>query len=526
MDLFQCMKGAAATASNAPFHIFAAYFAGLVVTYFILVSIYRITLHPLAKYPGPFFYKISNWPLIFRCIGGNRHIHHLLEHEKYGSVVRIGPNTLSFNTETALNTIYGSQKTNVRKSEWYRTMDAGSGAFSTATEIDKRRHAVRRRFIAHCFSASALSSAEPFIIGNVKKFCDLVKPKAGSEWSEKRDMSVWCTWLGFDIMGDLAFGKEFNCLEEDENRYISRAIISAAKYMYWFPFLPFAWLLAPLMNTKFMTLIGGQPVRDNIHLVEYGSTQLSNKISAERAALAANQPPRKDMLHFLLNARDPKTGTGLSPTELLADSVLFIAAGADTVATSLAASFFYLTHHPRALHAAQSEVRAAFASAEDIRIGKALEGCGYLDAVMHESLRRAPPMPSHVPREVLPGGIVIDGELIPAGVVVGVPAYAIHHNPAYYPDPWAFSPERWIAGPGVSTSAGGGENENEKEGRREDCGKDGREDTLTLARRAFCPFSLGVRGCIGKDLAVREYKLALAHVLWRFDVRLALLQAR
>lgn len=435
------MKGAVATAWNAPFHILAAYFAGLVVTYFILLSIYRITLHPLAKYPGPFLYKISNWPLIFRCIGGNRHIHHLLEHEKYGSIVRIGPNTLSFNTETALNTIYGPQKTNVRKSEWYRTIDAGSGAFSTATEIDKRRHAVRRRFIAHCFSANALSSAKPFIISNVKEFCDLVNPKTGSGWSEK-DMSAWCTWLGFDIMGDLAFGKEFNCLEEDENRYISRAIVSANKYMYWFPFLPFTWLLAPLMNTKLMTFIGGQPVRENIHLVKYGSTQLSHKISAERAALAANQPPRKDMLHFLLNARDLKTGTRLSPASLLADSVLFIAAGADTVATALAASFFYLTHHPRALHAAQSEVRVAFASAEDIRTGKALEGCVNLDAVMHESLRRAPPKPSHVPREVLPGGIVIDGELIPAGVVVGVPACAIHHNPAYYPDPWAFSPER------------------------------------------------------------------------------------
>lgn len=282
------------------------------------------------------------------------------------------------------------------------------------------------------------------------------------------------------------------------------------------------------MNTKLMTFIGGQPVRDNIHLVEYGSAQLSDKISAERAALAANQPPRKDMLHFLLNARDPKTGTPLSPAELLADSVLFIAAGADTVATALAASFFYLTYHPRALHAAQSEVRVAFASAEDIRTGKALEGCVYLDAVMHESLRRAPPKPSHVPREVLPGGIVIDGELIPAGVVVGVPAYAIHHNPAYYPDPWAFSPERWIAGPGTSTSTstGGGENENEKEkGEEKEGGRETaermREDTLTLARRAFCPFSLGVRGCIGKDLAVREYKLALAHVLWRFDVRVA-----
>ena len=157
---------------------------------------------------------------------------------------------MSFNTETALNTIYGSQKTNVRKSEWYRTIDAGSGAFSIATEIDKRKHAVRRRFVAHCFSASALGSAEPFIISNVKKFCDLVKPKAGNEWSEKKDMSAWCTWLGFDIMGDLAFGKEFNCLEEDENRYISRAIMSANKYMYWVSRFP----STPILATHPLTL--------------------------------------------------------------------------------------------------------------------------------------------------------------------------------------------------------------------------------------------------------------------------------
>lgn len=86
---------------------------------------------------------------------------------------------LPFNTVTALNTIYGSQKTNVRKPDWHRTIDAGSGAFSTATEIDKGRHAVRRRFISHCFSASTLAAAEPVILANVQKFCDLLAPKAG-----------------------------------------------------------------------------------------------------------------------------------------------------------------------------------------------------------------------------------------------------------------------------------------------------------------------------------------------------------
>ncbi|KAF2816759.1 benzoate 4-monooxygenase cytochrome P450 [Mytilinidion resinicola] len=464
-----------------------------------IVSIYRVTLHPLAKYPGPLSYKLSNWPLIFQCIGGNRHIYHLQDHEKYGSVVRIGPNMLSYNTETALNVIYGGQKTNVRKSEWYRTIDAGSGAFSAATEIDKKKHAVRRRFISHSFSTEALRNSEPFIQENVARFCEKLAPNDEKKWSEKKDMARWCTWLGFDIMGDLAFGRRFNCLDSEENRYIPTAISSASKYMYYFPFLPGAWLLAPIMNSKLMEYVGGQSVTDNIRLVNYAATQLQFKIEQERADKEKANAPRKDMMQYLLNAEDPKTGLRPTPEELLADSVLYLAAGSDTVATSLAASFFYLVHNPLALAKATAEVRAAFKSADEIKAGKKLDSLAYLHGVMDETMRRCPPKPSHVPREVMPGGITIDGEQIPAGTVVGVPAYAIHHNPDCYPDPWSFNPERWIVNEAAGVSA----------------------ESVALTNHAFCPFSLGIRGCIGKTLAYVEYKITLAHVLLKYDIRQA-----
>jgi len=118
---------------------------------------------------------------------------------------------------------------------------------------------------------------------------------------------------------------------------------------------------------------------------------------------------------------------------------------------------------------------------------------------MEETLRRAPPKPSHVPREVLPGGLVIDGHHIPAGIVVGVPAYSIHHDPDYYPDPWSFRPERWLVDERAGIT----------------------QASVNIARQAFCPFSLGIRGCIGKNLAYLEYKIALAHLLWKFDFRQA-----
>jgi hypothetical protein len=49
-----------------------------------LISIYRITFHPLVKYPGPFLAKISGWPLVFDCYNGNRHLVEYKNHQKYG----------------------------------------------------------------------------------------------------------------------------------------------------------------------------------------------------------------------------------------------------------------------------------------------------------------------------------------------------------------------------------------------------------------------------------------------------------
>jgi cytochrome P450 len=114
-------------------------------------------------------------------------------------------------------------------------------------------------------------------------------------------------------------------------------------------------------------------------------------------------------------------------------------------------------------------------------------------------MRLAPPVGGLLPREVLHGGITIDGEHIPAGVCVGTPHYTIHHPPAYYPDPFAFVPERWIPGSSPCITA----------------------NAVATARAAFCPFSVGPRGCIGKGMAYSELSTALARVLWVYDMRLA-----
>ena len=152
-----------------------------------------------------------------------------------GPIVRIGPDSLSFCTDTALNAIYGSKSVNVRKSDFYKVIDsgAGEGALSTFSEPDKGKHAVRRRILSHAFSDSAIRSAEQYILQNVTKCCSLMGPREGDEWSEKRNMCVWSNWLAYDIMGDLAFGKCLNCLDDDEHRRLPRSLTDSGKFINW-----------------------------------------------------------------------------------------------------------------------------------------------------------------------------------------------------------------------------------------------------------------------------------------------------
>ncbi len=180
----------------------------------------------------------------------------------------------------------------------------------------------------------------------------------------------------------------------------------------------------------------------------------------------------------------------------------------------MAATLFYLVRQPAALEKATAEVRAKFSSVEDIHHGAQLTSCGYLRACIDEAMRLSPSVGGLLPREVLPGGMVVDGEQLPAGTVIGTPHYAIHHNPAYFPEPFAYIPERWIAGatipplPALSGPLGG---------------KAGvvSEDDVARAQSAFCPFSIGPRGCIGKGLAYVEMATTLARVLYLYDVRRA-----
>jgi hypothetical protein len=62
-----------------------------IVAYYFLLIVYRLTLHPLAKYPGPKLWAISPIPSIYYLLNGRISFQYKILHDKYGPVIRVMP---------------------------------------------------------------------------------------------------------------------------------------------------------------------------------------------------------------------------------------------------------------------------------------------------------------------------------------------------------------------------------------------------------------------------------------------------
>ncbi|KAI4169983.1 MAG: hypothetical protein LQ343_005293 [Gyalolechia ehrenbergii] len=419
---------------------------------------------------------------------------------KSGEVVRYGPNRISVNTVTGLQKIHGP-KANTRKSpEFYNVFRHFFGSDSTLTTIDAAAHGKKRRLISQALSGKMVRAMEAHILKHVRTFCNCVgKSKlerlaqnadpVHSEWNIAVDVSTWTNRLTFDIMGDMAFGRTFGVLKDGSNRYIPEILARGVHGLYLVGHMPM------LLKLKLDTLMFRSLVEGTHKYKEFSQKQFEERMTQ------GTHCQTRDILATLVEAKDPDTGEALTRSELISESSLLIIAGADTIAMALAATFFYLTHYPATLANLSHEIRSAFSSLEDIRLGPALTSCRYLTAVIDEAMRLSPSIGGLLPREVLPGGLKIENCHFPAGTVIGTAHYAIHHNEAYYPNPFIFKPSRWIDDgdddKGISKPA-----------------------SILSAKSAFCPFSIGPNRCVGKVMAYAEMKLLLARVLWVYDLRL------
>lgn len=131
-------------------------------------------------------------------------------HEKYGSVVRISPNQLSFCNSASWRDIHGhkSGRKAFLKGSWYEAFPEDPHQIVSVS--DTSRHAAMRKTLSHGFSAGALSAQEDRVHHYVNLLIDQIEKRFTTT---PGDMSKWFNYVTFDVIGELAFGAPFGCLE-------------------------------------------------------------------------------------------------------------------------------------------------------------------------------------------------------------------------------------------------------------------------------------------------------------------------
>ncbi|CAB4483282.1 unnamed protein product [Rhizophagus irregularis] len=273
-----------------------------------------------------------------------------------------------------------------------------------------------------------------------------------------------------EVLGKLAFGYKFGCLESEEiphiikvYKYITSTIVSPFRRV-------FRWIES---NKKFMNAI------------EKFDEFIFDIIETKRNEIKKNPHKGHDLLTSMLELGEQE-GINTDVKQLRDEMVNIFAAGHDTTSMSLSVSLYYLAKYPEMQEKAREEVISVLGNYPNtIPNSDQLKELKYVSAIARESLRIHPPVPMITLRK-LKEPVKIGKHILPINTTVIVNAWQIHHNPQYWENPKQYNPERFL--------------NNEKR-----------------HPFAWIPFSAGPRNCLGQNFSLMEQKVIISMLLLKYN---------
>ncbi|EFQ28426.1 cytochrome P450 [Colletotrichum graminicola M1.001] len=442
------------------------------LAYLLGYAIYQLFFSPLRKIPGPKLWAISYLPYFRLYTSGQAHRTILKLHQQYGPLVRVGPTHISINHPEAHEIVKGHNK----KGENQKDPSHNMAFRNNILGANREDHQRFRRVLSHGFSAQSMLDQEPIIKEYVDKLFEKLH-EAAKGGPGPIDVVKWFNYATFDIIGDLSFGEPFGCLDGGTYHPWVALIFQSVKNLSFLTASKRLPWIGPLLNLTIP--------RNLVTKLAENMTLTREKVR-KRLDLGTRRP---DFMDAMIR-KSETAGSSMTFDELVSNSFILIGAGSETTATALSATTFFLATNPDCLEKLTNEVLSAFASENQINM-LSVQKLTYMSAVLNESMRLYPPAPGGQPRMVKEGGIDVLGEFIPEGTTIDIWQWAMYHNPDHWARVEEFIPERWLDDPRF----------------------------VNDARKAFQPFSIGARNCIGKNLANSEVRLVLARLIWNFEIR-------
>ncbi|EQB54921.1 cytochrome P450 [Colletotrichum gloeosporioides Cg-14] len=467
----------------------------------------------LNKYPGPFLASLTDWWRFFDVKGQRPEVTHQKLHEKYGDVVRLGPNTLSFADPAALKTIYGLNKGFV-KSDFYivqQSVVKGHSLQSLFSTTDNSFHSQFRRCVNSAFSMSALVQYEPFVDNTTKLFLSQTeKLFAGNP--EGCDFTTWLQFYAFDVIGEITYSKRHGFIEKNEDidgivAYLSKLFLYVAPIGQ-IPLLDRLFLKNPI----YLKLSQWGFIDSTFPVARFARARMAERLPelngkepllpVTNGKKLAEQP---DLLSKFLAAREARPDF-MSDVLVQTMAVSMAFAGSETTAISLAAVFYYLLRTPTALARLKEELdqfgrEGGFSDTETgLVTWTESQKLVYLDACIKEAFRMHPAAGLPLERIVPEQGAEIAGTFVKGGTIVGCSAWIIHRRPEIWgADVDTYRPGRWLVD--------------------ETKDREAEEQRIKEMNGHMFQFGMGSRTCIGKNISLLEIYKVVPSLLRRFDIK-------
>ena len=290
-------------------------------------------------------------------------------------------------------------------------------------------------------------------------------------WRENQtlDVAKEMMHLTLAIVGKTLFGTETEAEAEQVRQALSESMKRFNRFM-----LPFAELLDRL------------PLPANRHY-EQARQLLDSIIYRIIDERRRSGDDRGDLLSMLLAAKDEEGGSGrMTDLQLRDEAITIFLAGHETTANALTWTWYLLSEHPQIeakLHGELDSVLAGRLSTVDD-----FPRLRYTEMVIAEAMRLYPPA------WILGRRALKDYKLgpyiVPAGAIVVMSPYVMHHDARYFPDPFRFDPDRWTP-----------------------------EARAARPQFSYFPFGGGPRRCIGEGFAFMEAIMVLATLAQKWTLR-------
>ncbi|CAL8464544.1 g4079 [Coccomyxa elongata] len=397
---------------------------------------------------------------------------------------------------------------------------------------DKTQHRDVKNAWFPMFNSASLEASCTLINECSERLCSHFAKYAadGQETNAWRDYGR----LTMGVVGTVAFGVDFHTqdVDESEKSEAAKELIASAQALFTqnpfggnlyamlvllFPFaLPILKPIARVFpdaqmrkmaaarerlyktSTQLLEMARLQASQDGkeVHSVDVAASASATDASAKPVDKLARKQARAvkpgSFMHLLMSSHHTTDGSSFTDTEIIAQAFIFLLAGYETTANTLAFTTYALASNPDKVAKLVEEIDRETPSGEVT--AEHLVRMPYVDACIKEALRLYPP--AVLLGRQLGEDTTIKGHVLPKGTGIMVPAYTLHHDPAIYADAEAFKPERWIEGTPEYAA-----------------------DKHMPGK--WMPFGEGTRVCIGQRLALMEAKIALAHVFRRFTFKLS-----